>query len=1067
LSEEILRLVFLHTCFPFALSLFHQILLDANLCAKIADFGTIRQDELGTSTHIKTETVIGTRCYMPPEYVAGGEISVKTDSFAFGIVLCELLTGINPMAKPLRAMLDDALETETLDDVLDDQVSSWDMDIARALASIALRCSESTKSRRATVQVVLPELERLRNPSYMPTLAVGNSYYHPDTGLLVREGEEEDEHGGANDLENDGVVHLRVPLLPLLTKQGSDGADNGTHGADGARGGSKQRWLLILVAFVLGVAGVFIGLRMSHHPHPHTPVSPASVGGCIGASLALRDDCAAWQHTVLHSQYFRLASPPACNEAHHVTDPCSCAGVISCERDRIVAVALTSRNLTFDMNDDTSLSHLTHLQVINLTNNSLTGPLPSWLQKLATSLVRLDLNTNLLAGTIDAVKDLRSLTTLRLGMNPFNDTIDALAQLTALHHLNVNFLRGPIGGLAGLKQLTHLDLYQGAGGVLHADRYLTGPINALAQLTSLEYVMLGNNHLTGTIDAVKELKLLTTLDLEANHFTGTIDAVKDLISLRDLNLGDNTFMGTIDAASRLTNLHDLNLCNGNFTGTIDAVKQLTALSSLKLSRNKFTGSIDAVTELSGLTYLNLNDQIEHCDTQGFSGTIPSQLGELTGLVELDLGSNQISGTIPTELGRLTKLATLDLGNQVSETREKTLTGTIPTELGKLTALTGLQFWYNQLTGSIPPQLAEMTGLTHLHLQKNQFMGTIDPVKTLTNLVVLELDDNQFKGPIDAVAQLKSLATLQLRYNQFTGSIDPIQGLTSLISMDAANNQLSGDIGALKQLTDITSLDLGGNNFTGPVTAVADLTKLTYLILNWPAYSHHNDFSGTLPFGPVDWSKIGNCHMGGNHFTCPLPAGAVSHCGATCQHDPCVGGSRVLTLAQCGAWQDFFDATNGKGWKQYTGSRLDPCSCTDHVMCANGDITQVKLGSNGLTGTISSSLELLTSLTILGLIGNGLTGTIPSSLGSLTSLTDLKLYGNELTGTIPSSLASLTSLTNILLDQNKLTGTVPPLPFVRYTGGCHLDYSTCTEPNCNHFRCPLPAGSEHCDSVHCK
>jgi serine/threonine protein kinase len=42
-----------------------NILLAFDMVPKLADFGTIRQDKLeGNSTHIKTETVIGTRCYM-------------------------------------------------------------------------------------------------------------------------------------------------------------------------------------------------------------------------------------------------------------------------------------------------------------------------------------------------------------------------------------------------------------------------------------------------------------------------------------------------------------------------------------------------------------------------------------------------------------------------------------------------------------------------------------------------------------------------------------------------------------------------------------------------------------------------------------------------------------------------------------------------------------------------------------------------------------------------------------------------------------------------------------------
>jgi tRNA A-37 threonylcarbamoyl transferase component Bud32 len=51
-----------------------NILLDANLEAKVSDFGTIREQELGVhtnianaNTHVTTKVVIGTDSYMPPE----------------------------------------------------------------------------------------------------------------------------------------------------------------------------------------------------------------------------------------------------------------------------------------------------------------------------------------------------------------------------------------------------------------------------------------------------------------------------------------------------------------------------------------------------------------------------------------------------------------------------------------------------------------------------------------------------------------------------------------------------------------------------------------------------------------------------------------------------------------------------------------------------------------------------------------------------------------------------------------------------------------------------------------
>nr|XP_051205710.1 uncharacterized protein LOC127319769 isoform X2 [Lolium perenne] len=68
-----------------------NILLDENMSAKIADFGVSRLF-LEEKTR-KTETVLGTRGYIPPEYINEGLISTKFDIFSLGVVIIKIMTG--------------------------------------------------------------------------------------------------------------------------------------------------------------------------------------------------------------------------------------------------------------------------------------------------------------------------------------------------------------------------------------------------------------------------------------------------------------------------------------------------------------------------------------------------------------------------------------------------------------------------------------------------------------------------------------------------------------------------------------------------------------------------------------------------------------------------------------------------------------------------------------------------------------------------------------------------------------------------------------------------------------
>jgi serine/threonine protein kinase len=1046
-----------------------NILLDQHLHGKLADFGTVRQDTPeGNSTHVKTETVIGTKCYMPLEYLQGGEISPKTDAFAYGIVLCELLTGLNPMEMPLQVAVEDALDLD-IRTILDTK-TNWDKELARKLAEIAIRCTAARKIKRATVSEVLPNLERLLNPSYMPTLAVGRSYYDPNTGKLVQ-GVEADgkegagkklarisrvvasgaEEGEGGDLESQLDEQLDEPLL---SKQalGFIDDESSTNAADSFYTSNKRRWLVLLFAALVIVAVVVGTLHRRHR---------RSAGRCVGLSRALNgDDCTAWNHVQV-SLYFTQASPPACGETRYITDPCACKGVIMCDGSSIIGINLTNRSLAFDANADASLSHLRGLQYLSVDYNSLTGPFPSWVDRLtrlknlslghnmlsgnisevakAASLQSLDMGVNQFTGSIDPVKSLTSVTFLGLNGNDFNNTIGAISALTSLRYLDLSYNRQLNGSIDPLKTLTSLRHILLTGNQLHGTldplksltslerlflgyNQFNGSIDPIAGLTSLWYLDLQFNEFHGTLEALNGLTILTHLDLRSNRFHGNISAVKQLAKLQFLSLRENPFTGTIDALEALTSLQSLLLLGCQFSGTLTAVKQLILLEILYITDNRFTGTISAVEDLTSLTYLALNGN-------HFTGPI-APIKRLTSLDFLRVdGGNKFTGTLDA-ISELTKVTYINLGSQE-------LTGSIPSSIGQLTQLAKLDLRYNALTGTIPM----------------------------------------------AIGRLEKLTTLCLSNNlQLAGPIECLKGLTQLTHLDLGRCKLNGTIHAVAKLTSLEYLKLHTNHFTGPITAIQELIKLNTLVLNYPG-AYHNDFSGTVPTGPINWTTIGNCDIEGNHFVKPLPAGASSHCKATGDHLACNGASAELDDVDCAAWQRFTRDPLYMKWaegKCGANVHTDPCSCAFNtkVVCTNGRITKLDMGEQGMpSGGIPVALMDLTGLTMLSLPGNRLDGSIPSTIGQLTKITFLYLYGsylggsipstigkltgltalnlrsNQFTGSVPTELKQLKQLTNFILDHNNLVGPLPPFNFAQYTACCRMQGVS--------FTCPLPAGAGTC------
>ncbi|KAJ4717599.1 putative Leucine-rich receptor-like kinase family protein [Melia azedarach] len=208
-----------------------------------------------------------------------------------------------------------------------------------------------------------------------------------------------------------------------------------------------------------------------------------------------------------------------------------------------------------------------------VSNNSLTGEIPTWICKLE-SLVALDLSYNNLSGNLPQCLGSFSpgLSILQLSRNKFCGSIPETF-VNGYHKmidLSYNLLHGRI------------------------------PIS-LANCTMLEFLNLGNNQINdifpswlGALPYLQISNILVAIILSGNKFDGEIPtSIANLREVHILNLSHNSLQGHIPSQlTNITSLESLDLSNNKLSGQIPQnLIELTFLGYFNVSHNNLTGPI--------------------------------------------------------------------------------------------------------------------------------------------------------------------------------------------------------------------------------------------------------------------------------------------------------------------------------------------------------------------------------------------------------------------------------------------------------------------------------------------
>ncbi|CAN6869964.1 unnamed protein product [Brassica oleracea] len=446
------------------------------------------------------------------------------------------------------------------------------------------------------------------------------------------------------------------------------------------------------------------------------------------------------QYLFLHSKSFRISSPVDFNVFSSLKQLVGLA---------LSGILLSTANIT-SVSDFSSQFRYVYLSGCNITefpefirdqrnldsldlsNNNIKGQLPDWLWRLE-ELQVVKLSNNSLSGFDGSLKAVTG------------------SQINVLD-LSSNAFQGPL--FIPSTSITYLFV---------SNNNFTGEVPQLiCGLTSPTIIDLSNNNFHGYIPRClgKYMSSLTDLNLHNNSFKGSLpDMFMHASKLRSIDVSHNRLEGKLPPSlTGCSALEVLNVEGNKISDTFPfQLNSLQKLQVLVLRSNKFHGKLHQYSGAwFGFPELKIID-VSHND---FHGTLPSDyflnwtaisskkdntqlhyIGDfhdygyytsvvlmnkgvsmaleriLTIYTAIDFSGNRIHGEVPESVGLLKELHVLNLSRNA-------FSGHIPSSLANLTALESLDLSQNKLSGEIPPKLGDLSSLGWINVSHNQLVGSI-------------------------------------------------------------------------------------------------------------------------------------------------------------------------------------------------------------------------------------------------------------------------------------------------------------------------------------------------------
>ncbi|XP_059474580.1 uncharacterized protein LOC132196136 [Neocloeon triangulifer] len=143
-----------------------NILLDEALQPKLADFGLMQEEDDEEQDSESELEIAGTSCYMSPEAITYGKVTLRGDVFSFGVVLLELLTSLpadddNRTFRSLLLHVEEICGENSVAPLLDTKAGLWGgkgQPVAHVLYNLAVHCVNRRDDMRPNISSAVEKL---------------------------------------------------------------------------------------------------------------------------------------------------------------------------------------------------------------------------------------------------------------------------------------------------------------------------------------------------------------------------------------------------------------------------------------------------------------------------------------------------------------------------------------------------------------------------------------------------------------------------------------------------------------------------------------------------------------------------------------------------------------------------------------------------------------------------------------------------------------------------------------------------------------------------------------------